>query len=86
MVNYTYANEREAVVIRDLLAALDEAERGLRIAWVYGYNRGHNDGMSCGHDLSPRCTHKGSEECDKYEMADVCSAIDAARNSEKEVM
>ena len=33
-----------------------------RDAWIDGYAIGHSDGVSCGHDLSPRCRHKATKE------------------------
>lgn len=45
-------------------AAIPEATA--KQIWAHGYDRGHNDGIGCGHDLAPRCRHDSGKEADDF--------------------
>jgi hypothetical protein len=34
--------------------------------WAHGFDRGHNEGIGCGHAMAPRCRHDADKEADDY--------------------
>lgn len=75
--------------VRAALSAAESAgyrlvpKLSLAAIWAHGYDKGHSDGIGCGHPLARMCAHFGDDEAGEF--ADEINELAAAPDHVAEV-
>jgi len=49
--------------------------------WAHGFDRGHNEGIGCGHSLAPKCRHDSDKEAEDF-IDEIRGILSAAQKPE----